>query len=164
MPNSVLLVDDDEVLCRALQRVLKSAGMKVWTTTNPRAALEYLRTETAPMAILSDHHMPEMSGLELLAEAANLAPHSARLLTTGSPTQALLAEAINKSHVHFYLEKPVQTPHLLALMARVQERHRRQQVPRPLSVRSAKVSGDELYDATLFLGDALNLHRIKAHS
>lgn len=159
--DTILLVDDEEMVCRALMRVLKSAGLKVWATTDPKAALEYLSTQASPLAVISDHHMPEMTGLELLAEAATRAPHAARLLTTGSPTQQMLAEAINKSHVHFYVEKPVQMPHLLELMTRVVERQQRQKVSLPPPIKAPGVRGSELFDAALFLGTALNLPHIK---
>ncbi len=161
MADTIMLVDDEEMVCRALSRVLKSAGWTVWATTDPRAAIEWLRTQPAPMAVISDHHMPEITGLEVLAEAARCAPQATRLLTTGSPSHQMLADAINKSHVHFFVEKPVQMPHLLELMERVSQHQQRRQMPSLPPVRAPGVRGNELYEAARFLGDALQLPHIK---
>lgn len=161
MSDVIVLVDDEEMVLRALTRVLKGAGMAVWATTQPRQALEYLMTQPAPLAVISDHHMPEMTGLELLAEASIYAPYAARLLTTGSPSKQMLADAINHSHVHFYVEKPVSMPHLLELLGRVKTRQERLQPPPPKPIKAPGVRGDELYDAARYLSEGLMPH-IKA--
>jgi CheY-like chemotaxis protein len=163
MSDVIVLVDDEEMVLRALSRVLKGAGMTVWATTQPRQALEYLMTQPQPLAVISDHHMPDMTGLELLAEASVYAPYAARLLTTGSPSKQMLADAINRSHVHFYVEKPVSMPHLLELLGRVKARHERQQPPPPKPVKAPGVRGDELYDAARYLSEGLLPH-IKART
>ncbi|HEY1099907.1 MAG TPA: response regulator [Myxococcota bacterium] len=155
-PNTtILLVDDEALVCRALARVLKSAGWDVQATTDPKLAIEYLETQPPPLAVISDHHMPEVTGLDVLAAAAIRAPSTTRLLTTGSPTKQMLADAINKSHVHYYVEKPVQMPQLLELMRKIADHHEKRQAPAAKPIRAPGVRGDELYDAARFLGEAM---------
>lgn len=152
MAETIVLVDDEPLIISSLTRVLKSAGFPVWGTTDPREALLYMKSNE-PLAIISDHFMPEMTGLELLAAARLQVPHAARLLTTGSPSMAMLSDAINKSHVHFFLEKPVAISPLIELLYRVVDvSHRQRVVVAPPVERAAAVDDDELYKAARFLG------------
>lgn len=156
MLRPIVLVDDDPLVVTSWTRVLKSAGLPIWSTTSPLAALKFLRDEAAPIAIISDQNMPQISGLELLAEAQKRAPNAARLLTTGNPTMKLLAEAINRSHIHFYLEKPVAARQLVEVLehfARRGEAPVRAQVVHG----SQPIIGDELYQAAVSLGHALGI-------
>jgi DNA-binding NtrC family response regulator len=152
MAKKIVLVDDEPLIVSSLTRVLKSAGLPVWGTTDPREALEYIKTNE-PLAIISDQFMPEMTGLELLAAARLRVPHSARLLTTGSPSMFMLSEAINKSHVHFFLEKPVAISPLIELLYRVVDvSHRQRAVVAPPVERASDIDDDELYEAARLFG------------
>ena len=62
---SVLLVDDDESTCDALQRLLTRMGYTTTCATSGRAALDAAET-LHPDVIVLDWMMPEMDGLEVL--------------------------------------------------------------------------------------------------
>lgn len=160
MLRPIVLVDDEPLVVSSWTRVLRAAGLPIWSTTSPLAAVKYLRTEAAPIAVVSDQHMPDICGLEVLAEAQKRAPSAARLLTTGNPSMKVLADAINRSHIHFYLEKPVSARQLVELLegfARQRERPLRAQVVRG----DAPVVGDELFDAVVSLGHTLGIRGLK---
>jgi len=83
-PPTLLLVDDEPHILSTLRRALRREGYRILSATAPAEALRLLEVEPVD-AILSDHKMPGMSGLDLLAAAARRRPAVARLLITGWP-------------------------------------------------------------------------------
>jgi CheY-like chemotaxis protein len=61
----VLVVDDDESTCDALQRLLSRMGYTATTAHSGREALDVAET-IRPDVIVLDWMMPEMDGLEVL--------------------------------------------------------------------------------------------------
>jgi response regulator RpfG family c-di-GMP phosphodiesterase len=84
MPGTrvVLVVDDEARILSALRRTLRREGYEILTAETPAEALRILEERPVDL-ILSDQKMPGMSGLELLARAAERRPSAARLLITG---------------------------------------------------------------------------------
>jgi CheY-like chemotaxis protein len=62
---SVLVVDDDESTCDALQRLLSRMGYAAECVRDGRSALDAVET-VKPDVIVLDWMMPEMDGLEVL--------------------------------------------------------------------------------------------------
>jgi CheY-like chemotaxis protein len=62
----VLLVEDDVALCLVLSAVLAQTGYRVRTATDGVSALVEI-AKRIPDVIVSDLHMPRMSGFELLS-------------------------------------------------------------------------------------------------
>jgi len=61
-----LVVDDDSYVRDATARALRLRGFEVHTAMNGREALDLLnKQEFVPVAIVSDHDMPLVSGSEL---------------------------------------------------------------------------------------------------
>jgi DNA-binding NtrC family response regulator len=65
--GSILLVDDEEKILKALGRALRGAGHEVVETTNPRQALRLLAERPFDVLVV-DNIMPETSGLDLIRE------------------------------------------------------------------------------------------------
>ncbi len=63
----VLVVDDDEIIRKALKRSLQLYGFRVYLAENGRTGLK-LAQEKKPAFILLDWMMPGVDGLEVLAE------------------------------------------------------------------------------------------------
>jgi response regulator RpfG family c-di-GMP phosphodiesterase len=105
--HTVLIVDDEEMIGRALGRLLKSIGIAYVYETSGPAALERLKRTDKPFSlILSDQRMPGMPGSEFLAYAKEVAPDTIRYLITGySDVQAITA-SVNKGSIHRYIAKP----------------------------------------------------------
>jgi two-component system, NtrC family, response regulator AtoC len=61
----ILAVDDEPNMRRLLEISLRQAGYQALTAANGKEAIETLRTEQVDL-VVSDLHMPGMSGLELL--------------------------------------------------------------------------------------------------
>jgi CheY-like chemotaxis protein len=62
----VLVVDDNPMFCRVLERLLRREGMNPYFAENGVIALEKLEGEALPRMIICDLHMPVMNGRELL--------------------------------------------------------------------------------------------------
>lgn len=162
MQADIVLVDDDALVIRALTRLFARAGLPVWASTEPAKALE--RIERAPpLAIVADHHMPGISGLDLLTRSRVVAPHAHRVLITGNATVDVLTDAINKSHIHCFFPKPLQGAELVASLGNIFDAARRRQraaevAAAPVTERPRAVQGDELLGAALGAADALGLN------
>ena len=78
----ILLVDDEPEIVTMFREVLKR-DYTVYTATNGAEALDLLR-ENDIDAIVADHMMPKMTGVELLQAAHDIKPNTARILVTAS--------------------------------------------------------------------------------
>lgn len=119
-PPRVLAVDDEQVVCESIRRVLTDEGYEVATSTSSRQGLELLRKERFDLLLL-DIKMPEMDGIELLRAARDVSPETEIIIVTGYATIETAVEAI-KLGAFDYLEKPVSPPQLLVATARALER------------------------------------------
>jgi signal transduction histidine kinase/CheY-like chemotaxis protein len=80
--GTVLLVEDQDYVMRALQRTLVGLGYRVLTASNGRHALEVLG-QAGVDAVVSDVVMPELGGLELAKLMRQRHPEVPLLLMTG---------------------------------------------------------------------------------
>ena len=67
MAPAILIVDDEPYMIRLLQHHIERAGFRMVKATNGREALERIR-EDRPALVIMDVMMPEINGLEVLAE------------------------------------------------------------------------------------------------
>jgi len=121
-PRKLLVLDDDPVVLMAMKETLLREGYEVAAFSRPKEALEAIeRSEFA--AILSDHRMPEMTGLEFLDHCKRAQPNASRVLITGVLTLATVVEAVNKGEIFRFLAKPWIREELLATMENAVQRH-----------------------------------------
>lgn len=103
---TVLLVDDEENILRALQRLLMDEDFDVETASSGEIALEKLQNLENVGLIVSDQRMPGMNGAEFLGRSREYAPHAQRILLTGYSDINATIEAINKGGAGRYISKP----------------------------------------------------------
>ncbi|WP_246751347.1 response regulator, partial [Vibrio cholerae] len=101
---NVLLLDDENDILKALNRVLRM-DYNVVTFDNGADALEYLQ-ENPIHIIISDMRMPEMDGADFLAKAREMQPDTVRLLLTGYADIQSTVRAVNAGGIHTYISKP----------------------------------------------------------
>jgi DNA-binding NtrC family response regulator len=84
--KNVLVVDDDPMVLRALERTLPKTPLECrWMfALGPAAALPLLASERFH-AVVSDWAMPQMNGLELLEKVRSESPATIRILLSGGP-------------------------------------------------------------------------------
>ncbi len=90
LSGRVLLVDDDPLVRRALERVLRHSGLDVVTAGDGREALALLDGGLDVDVILSDVVMPNLNGLELRAAIRELGNERPVLLMTGYAEASVL--------------------------------------------------------------------------
>ncbi len=65
----VIYIDDEPGLCRVFELNMKAQGFRARSFTDPAAALSYINTSKQPIhAVLCDHRMPDMTGLEVIEQ------------------------------------------------------------------------------------------------
>jgi diguanylate cyclase (GGDEF)-like protein/PAS domain S-box-containing protein len=120
--RTLLLVDDEEALLHALQRLFHPAGYRLLSAGSGTEALRLL-DEHDVQVILSDHRMPGMSGIELLARARAANPDCVRMVLSGYADIEAITEAINHGHVYKFLHKPWDNEQLLSNVRDAFARH-----------------------------------------
>ena len=99
----VTIVDDDESVRRALQRLMRSAGL---TADSFGSAEEFLqRGDRETACLILDVRLPGMSGLDLQRELAALNPRIPIIFMSAYGTEEMKERAIQKGAVAF-LRKP----------------------------------------------------------
>lgn len=82
--QTILMVDDEDLLLTMGQAILSSFGYKVLTANNGRRALEILAKKEPRIDLLvTDMVMPGMSGRELMEQARHVSPATRVLCTSG---------------------------------------------------------------------------------
>jgi len=81
--QEVLVVDDEPMVSSVLASILSREGYRVSKAANAAEALIQLRKNSNFSVVLTDHGMPGMTGLQLIAEIKRLYPALPTLLLTG---------------------------------------------------------------------------------
>src|SRR5208337_3080154 len=118
----ILIVDDEQGICRLLSDVLGQEGFECSDTSDGRAALELLETQPFD-AVISDLRMPGTSGLEILKEVREKHPQVAFLMATAVDDVRAGIQAM-KGGADDYLVKPFQLDVVLTALDRAIERKR----------------------------------------
>ena len=121
MPD-ILLVEDKDSLRRVMRLTLENAGYSVTEAADARAAINEI--ERAPhRVVLTDLRMPNGSGIDVLRAARGAESDVPVIVMTayGSIDEAVQAM---KDGAHDFLQKPVDSNHLLLLVERALEQAR----------------------------------------
>ena len=87
----VLVIDDDEVVGLMTEALLHRAGFEVERHTDPARAMARLQGDVRPFhALLTDHSMPTMTGLEVAQTARRLCPALPVVIMSGFIADALV--------------------------------------------------------------------------
>ena len=118
----ILVVEDDETLCRLTQVHLRKCGYTTAVAATAAEALQTLDHDPHDL-VISDLHLPGMSGLELLKAIKAKHPETDVVMMTAFATVPTAVEAM-KSGASDYLTKPIHLYELSAVVDRVLERSR----------------------------------------
>jgi FixJ family two-component response regulator len=116
--SMVFVVDDDDSVCRALARLIQSAGYRVETFGSARAFLDSMRADSCPACLVLDIQLPDLSGLELQRELDAALPI---IFITGYGDLSMGVGAMKAGAIDF-LEKPVRDTDLLRAIGQALER------------------------------------------
>jgi excisionase family DNA binding protein len=102
---SVLVIDDEEKVCRVLVRMLARFGCSTRQATGGAEGLAMVEHE-APDLILLDLVMPDMNGPQFLAKLRETHPQLPVVIVTGYPDSDLITQAMQYAPV-MLLAKPI---------------------------------------------------------
>lgn len=139
----ILCVDDEPNILRALSWLLRK-DFKVVTAESAEHALGLVSSGDFDV-VISDHRMPEMSGVDFLSRVKVLAPRTMRILLTGYSDMQAVIQSVNESEVFRFVSKPWDVVELPLIVAQAAEIARRQELaPPPPKATHPEVTGMRL--------------------
>jgi CheY-like chemotaxis protein len=103
--QTVLVVDDEEIVRNVASAALGRGGFRVLTAGNGAEALDLLRAEPAISLVILDLTMPVMSGEQALPLIQELRPGLPIVLSSGF-SEAEIARRFNSAGLAGFLQKP----------------------------------------------------------
>jgi len=107
----ILIVDDDEAICKTLSTILQAEGYRTTIATSAKETLEKTKTQFFNLALL-DIKLPDMEGTQLLAQLQETTPETIKIMVTGYPSLKNAVEALNFG-AESYIMKPIDPAELL---------------------------------------------------
>lgn len=104
MKHTILCVDDEADNVDALERLFRRK-YNVLKATSGQEALKILKGQKIAL-IVTDQRMPNMTGVEFLAESQKTHPETVRILLTGFTDIESVISAINSGQIYRYVTKP----------------------------------------------------------
>ncbi len=83
MSHTVLLVDDDELVLASAAAIIEDLGYRVIAVESGAAALQVIDSGAEIDVLMTDHAMPEMTGVQLAKITAEKRPHLPVILASG---------------------------------------------------------------------------------
>ncbi len=113
----ILVVDDEDVVCRSCDRLLSEEGYEVDTSQNPRDGL-VIAEQNPYDVILVDLKMPGISGMEFLRRVKAVRPDTEVVIMTGFAQISTAVESI-KLGAFDYVPKPLLPQTLRTVVSQV---------------------------------------------
>ena len=109
----IMLVDDEINILSALKRALLTIPFdeldgdrpEIETFTSARQALARIGGKPVDL-VISDFRMPDMNGVEFLAQVIKAQPDIVRLVLSGQADLDAVIDAINRVQIHRFIGKP----------------------------------------------------------
>ena len=102
--DTILFVDDDKVLCFLFKRSFGNL-FNIEFAKDATEALEVMDSSSVNV-ILSDHHLPGITGIELLKMVKVKYPSTTRIFVTGSEDEEIRKTAERECEIAHFIPKP----------------------------------------------------------
>lgn len=109
--SRILIVDDDEAICKTFSAILQAEGYQTTTATTAKEAIKKTKAQFFNIALL-DIKLPDMEGTKLLAQLQEITPDTVKIMITGYPSLKNAVEALNYG-ADSYIMKPIDPAELL---------------------------------------------------
>ncbi len=120
--RTVLFVDDEVPVLNEIQQLFSDdAAMRLLVASSGEEALKIVRTEDVWL-VVSDTHMPGISGIELLERIRHISPTTGRILMTAHADLKTAIDAINISEAFRFIIKPWDNDELKSIVNEALER------------------------------------------
>jgi DNA-binding response OmpR family regulator len=121
MAKCVLVVEDDALICWALEREFSTRGLIVDNASSGAEALEKVRREAYQLAFV-DVHLPDVDGVDLIAPMLEISPR-VKIVILGCEGRPDRKKTAFDRGAWQYVEKPFQLAEILGLTNRVFRSH-----------------------------------------
>ena len=123
MAETVLFVDDEENVLKAVERIFIGSDLIILRASSAEEALSIIGKENVAV-LVSDNLMPGIRGVELLSRLKSISPDTVKILMTGHADIPTAIDAINKGEVFRFIEKPWDNAELVNTITEGIERYR----------------------------------------
>ena len=137
----ILLVDDEEALCTAAEKILVKEGYRVNTLNTAQEGLVKFEADGADL-LITDLMLPDLDGITLLKRAKELRPTIEVIVITGHGTVEKAVEAMRLGAYDF-IEKPLDRNALLKAVSKAIEKQRLSEENRRLREELQQQRGEE---------------------
>ncbi len=117
MTNSILIIEDDNLIRESMSEVLSMDSYDVETATCAQEGFEKLQKKTYDMALV-DMRLPDSGGIDILKKVKDKYPVLEVVMMTGFGTVETAVEAM-KMGARDYLTKPINDDELRILIRRI---------------------------------------------
>ena len=122
MKETILVIDDEEVIRKALDRFLKNQGYHVYLASDGEQGLDMIASENIDAAFV-DLQMPKLPGMEVVKKIKETKPDTVTIVMTAYGTIPSAIEAIKLGAYH-YLTKPFELDEIKELLNKALDYHR----------------------------------------
>lgn len=119
----ILCVDDDPAVRKLLAHQLASVA-NIVTVSSGEEAMATLARHAPFAVVLSDMHLPGMTGIDLLRRVVLRTPITVRMMVTGDEDRQVAIDAVNEGCIFRFLAKPIRREELLRIVEAGLEQHR----------------------------------------
>jgi DNA-binding NtrC family response regulator len=118
--RSVLVVDDEKVVCNSCRKILTQEGYKVDVALSAQEALNKVK-ENGFDVVIADWKMPEIDGIEVAKRIKKENPNTVVIMITGYPSVESSIKAL-RSGISDYVPKPFTPEELSDAVVRALEK------------------------------------------
>lgn len=123
--RTLLVLDDEANIRRALVRLLRRDGYQIFDVGTAGEAFDVLASQDVQV-VISDQRMPGLSGSEFLAQVKEMYPDTVRMMLSGYTDLATVTDAINQGAIYKFLTKPWEDDELREQVLQAFRRHENQ--------------------------------------
>ena len=120
MPDSMLVIDDEEIVLKSCRKVFTEEGFNVVTTSSPEEGLRLIKDSKFDV-VLCDWKMPGFNGMDVVEEIDTRSPDSAVVMISGFPSVDRATEAMKRGAMD-YVPKPFTPQEISEAVSRAMRR------------------------------------------
>ncbi|HNV24062.1 MAG TPA: response regulator [Candidatus Omnitrophota bacterium] len=103
--NIIVFLDDEENVLNSLKRFLRTEPYDVYGTSSCEDAWDFIAQNPVKI-VVSDYKMPDMTGIDFLAEVKKKFPRIIRVLFTGYEEASFNQNALLRAQIDYFIDKP----------------------------------------------------------
>jgi len=101
----IYVIEDDEYIRRALDRLLRAVNAEVRLFAEPADAVEQATSESVDV-VISDYSLPGIDGLETLGRIRRAHPAARTMLLSGTAQNEAIVHALECGLIDLFVSKP----------------------------------------------------------